>query len=213
MKPRKLRLNDLQQQWVKDWWRALQPRGENDPPLPGDLLGLKRADRAQISRCTDVPDLLAQRAVLIFAQHLIERGGKNSFLPDEGGSYEQLARVAALLALVREPLHEDRTLAWQLGHAAGNPRPLMSELRFMAMQRCWELDELLLHWRRALQLADRKANLVRLADDLLLWQKEQGHVLAHASAGVKFRWAHDYYLSSRDQAAVRETESMTEKLA
>lgn len=213
MKAVKLRLNEKQQGWVRDWWRALQPRQQGDEPLLGELGGLGRGARAQLARCCTVQELLSQHAAILFASRLIELGGENPYPADEGISYEHLVRVAACLALVRNDDHQGGSLARQLGHAAAKARPPMSELRFRAMQRCAVPDDLLVHWRRAIHLADRKADVVRLADDLLRWQREQGQVLRRASSSVKFQWAHDYYLSSRDQAAAADNESLKENLA
>lgn len=201
MKPRKPKLNLAQRSRVQDWWRALQPRAEGDAPLPGDLYHLGRGDRARLRRCADAQELLTNAATLQLANRLIALDEDGYVLRDQARSYEQLAWVAGVLAYVKEDLRDDRSLAWHLGHGAGNARPLMGDLRFRTLQRCANLPDLFVHWRRAVQLADGKVDAVRLADDLLSWQLELGQSARQAGTGVKFHWAYDYYLSARDASA------------
>lgn len=210
MKPKKLKLNDAQQRWVRDWWRALQPRQENDMPLPGELWAMGRGERARLRRCQDADELLGHAATLLLAERLITLGGGVGSLPDEAYSYERLAWVAGVLALVKNDSRDGKSLAWHLGYGAGHERPKMSELRFKTLQRSPGMSDLFRHWRRAVQLADGEADVVRLADDLLSWQAELSRSTVRASDGVKFRWACDYYLSARDRAAINDTESNKE---
>lgn len=201
MKSRKPRLNLVQRRRVQDWWRALQPRGEGDAPLPGDLRHLGRGERARLRRCTDAQELLTHAATLQLANRLIALDEEKRWLRDEAHSYERLAWVAGVLAYVKEDLRDGRSLAWHLGHSAGNERPLMGDLRFRTLQRCTNVPDLFVHWRRAVQLADGKLDVAQLADDLLSWQLELGQSAQCASAGVKFHWAYDYYLTTRDVSA------------
>lgn len=201
MKPRKPKLNLAQRSWVQDWWRALQPRAEGDAPLPGDLVHLGRGERARLRRCTDAQELLTHAASLQLANRLIALNGEGYLLRDQASSYEQLAWVAGVLAHVKEDLRDDRSLAWLLGNGAGNERPLMGDLRFRTLQRCAAVPDLFVHWRRAVQLANGKVDVARLADDLLSWQWELRQFVQRASDSVKFHWACDYYLSPRDASA------------
>jgi len=210
MRPSKPKLNEAQQRWVRDWWRALQPRDKDEPALPGELWAMRRGERAQLRRCEDVEALLAHAATLLLAERLIALGDGRGVLPGQAISYERLAWVAGILATVKEDVRDGKSLAWHLGHGAGNERPKMSELRFKALQRCLDVNDLFRHWRRAVSLADGSADVARLADDLLSWQLELGQSAARASDGVKFRWAYDYYLSKRDQAAAEEPVSNKE---
>lgn len=201
MKPPKPRLNPAQRTWVRDWWRALQPQAEGDANLPGALARLGRAARAQLRRAENVGALLAQPAALLFVQGLIQRNPEH--LPDEAISYERLACVAAVLSRVKDDIQDGKSLAWHLGAASPQTHEAMSERRFKAMLRCTHVPDLLTHWRRAVQLLDGKADVVRLADDLLAWQIElarahDGYAL-RASTDIRFHWAFDYYLSAKDQ--------------
>lgn len=203
MKPPKPRLNEAQRTWVREWWRALQPLAEGDTRPQGSLAQLGRGARAQLRRCEGAQDLLAQSAVLLLAQGLVKRNPDR--LPDEAVSYERLAWVAGVLARVKDDLHDGKSLARHLGKAGTGDQEAMSERRFKAMQRCTHMPDLYMHWRRAVQLADGKADVARLADDLLAWQIElsqsQDGYPSRASDGIRFHWAFDYYLSAKDQDA------------
>jgi CRISPR system CASCADE complex protein casB len=212
MKPRKCRMSDKQLQWVRDWWRSLQPREQDKDALPGELRGQGRADRARLRRCENVEELLSNSATLLFARRLIALGGGSKVFSDESKTYEQLAWVAGALALVKEDPHDDRTLAFRLGKALGGERPAMSELRFQSLQAATTTEDYFLQIRRAIQLADKKTDVARLADDLFAWQLEHGQSALRASSGVKFHWAYDYYLSAGQKAAADEPESIKENL-
>ena len=212
MKPRKCRMSDKQLQWVRDWWRSLQPREQDKDALPGELRGQGRADRARLRRCENVEELLSNSATLLFARRLIALGGGSKVFSDESKTYEQLAWVAGALALVKEDPHDDRTLAFRLGKALGGERPAMSELRFQSLQAATTTEDYFLQIRRAIQLADKKTDVARLADDLFAWQLEHGQSALRASSGVKFYWAYDYYLSGGQKAAADKPESIKENL-
>ena len=212
MKPRKSRMSEKQRQWVRDWWRSLDPRDQDKDALPGELRGQGRADRARLRRCENVEELLSNSAALLFARRLIALGGSSKAFADESQVYEKLAWVAGALAHVKEDPGDERTLAFRLGKALGGERPAMSELRFRSLQAAAETDDFYLQIRRAIQLAGKKADVVRLADDLLSWQLEQGKSVSRASSGVKFYWAYDYYLSGGQKAAADKPESIKENL-
>ena len=195
MKPREFRMSEKQRQWVRDWWRSLHPRDQDQDALPGELRGQGRADRARLRRCMTAEELLSNSSTLLFARRLIALGGDSKTFSDESRVYEQLAWVAGALAHVKEDLDDDKTLASHLGKASGGERPAMSELRFKALQATSTTEDYFLQIRRAIQLAGKKADVARLADDLFVWQLEQGKSASRASSGVKFHWAYDYYLS------------------
>ena len=85
-------------------------------------------------------------------------------------------------------------------------------LRFRSLQAAASADDFFLQIRRAIQLADGKTDVARLADDLFAWQLEQGQSALRASSGVKFHWAYDYYLSVGQKADADEPESIQENL-
>lgn len=207
MKSRRFKLNEEQRRWVRNWWKALQPRVEGDAVLPSVLGAMGRGERAQLRRCAEAEELLGHAATLLLAQRLIELNDEKGPVPDTPLSYERLAWVAGVLAVVKEDIHDGKSLALLLGNAAGNERPKMSELRFKMLQSRSSVADLFVQWRRAVQLADGALDVARLADDLLSWQIELELVAARASDGVKFHWACDYYLSSRDRDAAKDVES------
>jgi len=210
MRPRKPNLNNAQRNWVRDWWRALQPREAGSEPLPATLVGMGRGERARLRRCGTADELLGEPSVLLLADQLIALGDEQWPLFKEAITYERLALVAGVLAKVKEDARDQRSLAWRLGNSSGEGRAVMSESRFKRLQRTQTIDDLFLQWRRAMQLAAGKVDVAQLADDLLTWQLELGQSATRASDGVKFRWAYDYYLSARDRAAAEDPESNKE---
>ena len=102
MKPRKFRMSERQRQWVRDWWRSLDPKNQDKDALPGELRGQGRADGARLRRCENSEELLSQSATLLFARRLIALGGSSKAFSDESKAYEQLAWVAGALVHVKE---------------------------------------------------------------------------------------------------------------
>ena len=101
MKPRKLKLNDAQQRWVRDWWRALQPRGDGDEPLPGELWAMGRGERAQLRRCSAADELLGHAATLLLAARLVALNKEKGPLPDDARSYERWQRSRTICVMTR----------------------------------------------------------------------------------------------------------------
>lgn len=205
-------LDDAQRQWVRNWWRALQPRQADDPPLSPVLSGLGRRSRAMLRRCGDLDDLLLEAANHLLADRLIELDRHKDWrsLADEAEAYAHLALVGGVLAQVREDSRDGLSLAEHLGKLVGNERRVMSESRFKRLQRAQEVDDLYLQWLRAVKQVGGKVDVGQLANDLLAWLIEREQPPGRASDGVKFRWAYDYYLSKREQAAAEEPVSNKE---
>lgn len=209
MRPRKPNLNNAQHDWVRKWWRALQPREAGSEALPAALVGMGRGERARLRRCATADELLSEPSALLLADGLIADGERWP-LSKKAVTYERLALVAGVLAKVKEDVRDQRSLAWRLGNGSGGERAAMSELRFKRLQRTEDIDDLFLQWRRAVQLADGRADVAQLADDLLTWLLELGQSTSRGSDSVKFRWAYDYYLSARDRAAAEAPEANKE---
>lgn len=205
-------LDEEQRQWVRHWWRALQPRAAEDKPLPSMLAGLGRGGRARLRRCGDLDELLAEPAVYLLAERLIELDRQKDWrcLFDEADAHAHLALIGGILAQVREDSRDGLSLAEHLGKLVGTERRVMSESRFKRLQRSRDLDDLYLQWRRAVKQVDGKVDVGWLANDLLAWLLERAQPPGRASDGVKFRWAYDYYLSKREQAAAEEPVSNKE---
>lgn len=205
MRKPKSRLNEAQHRWVLDWWNALQenPSISTSHLSPELHATLGRAARAQIRRCTNIDELLQQPAVLLFARRLLQLNAEGNRIQDEAAYYERLAWITGVLVVVKTHLDEDKSLALDLGKSkTSNESARMSELRFQSMIRCTNMHLLLRHWRQAVQLNENKANVVRLADDLLAWQLDLTNQLkshySQGSRGIRFRWSCDYYFPSEN---------------
>lgn len=211
MSKRRSVLDETQRAWVRDWWRALQPRDVKSPPLPAELRGLDRGERAGLRRAVDGDALLMESSTYLLARKLIALDAAREwrYFRNEDDACLAIALAAGVLAHVRDDVVDGLCLARRLGHASGE-RPLMSELRFKRLLKSDDEDDLLRQWRRAVALAERKADVAQLADDLLAWQIEQVTPPSNASQSLRFRWAYDYYLTKREQNAGEEPASIKE---
>lgn len=212
MKKRRSVLDEEQRSWVRKWWRALQPgeakEGGQPPP---ELRGLDRGERAALRRAADGDALLMESSTHLLARKLIDldAGRERRIFRSEDDAYLAIGLAAGVLAHVREDADDGRSLVRLLGHASGD-RPLMSELRFKRLLKADEEEDMLRQWRRAVALADHRADVAQLADDLLAWQIERAVPPPSASQSVRFRWAYDYYLTTREQKAGDEPASIKE---
>lgn len=130
--------------------------------------GVARGLAARLRRAQGV-EVLAERAVHDLAQALEVK--------DAG----RLIRLVQVLAEVRE--HTDVPLAKTLGHVDG-----MSQLRFQRLIRT-PAEELGTAVRRALPLANRRANVAALGPDVLFWNDD-----------VRTRWCFQYFEAARGGA-------------
>ncbi|MGV8844686.1 MAG: type I-E CRISPR-associated protein Cse2/CasB [Pseudomonas sp.] len=201
MKAQRRYLDDAQHSWLRQWWRALQPREEGAVNLPGELLAMGRADRARLKRCSGLDDLLLESATHRLAGRLLTLEANKQWPRFSSVDYTPLALLAGALAQVTDDQANGASLAAQLGGAKPGETAPMSELRFRRLQQVRGIDDFYRQLVRALQLAKRKVDLAALAEDVLAWSLEQGHTSVAPSDGLKFRWARDYYLSAPDRAS------------
>lgn len=200
MKRQKIYFNEAQQAWVLNWWKVLHGQIEGEEKSsPYELMGFGRGDRAQIRRCEDVHDLLMQRCVLFFAEKICKLNPEKML--ETPSNYEKLAYIAGILVYVKNNLEDQESLAKHLGQNEedSSNHPKMSENRFKAMMRCTRTSDLFTHWRRALQLNQHQADVIRLANDLFGWQMDlergqQGHHI-RVNDSIRFYWSVDYYES------------------
>lgn len=94
---------------------------------------------------------------------------------------DNLARVAGLMALVKEDSGSKRPLAKQMGTANGD-RATVSELRFRRLLAQPNGDELYPHLARIVRHLNGKVDLLGLADAAYLWDER-----------TRKAWAYDYY--------------------
>lgn len=149
------------------WWRALADREHGD-----------RAVMARLRRCTRPADALAIPQAIALVRQL------GAHRPEDA------LGLAILLAHVREDDREHRLMraaGWKRfpgqrqESAAGEDRPLLSELRFRRLLRtAW--NDRLPAFIRLVRLLGDKAKVSDLAESFLYWGDP-----------VRQRWAFDYF--------------------
>lgn len=154
------------------WWREQIADRES---------GAARGLSARLRRANGVA-LLAEPQVISLARRL-------SLGP---GQAVALMRLVKVLADLRKD--DPQPLAVRLG----GPDPALSTLRFQRLMRA-EGDELTQQLRRALPMADRRCNVARLAQDLLLWEHP-----VHGDR-IRARWCFDYFGAAAPEALAAES--------
>ncbi|MBU4612117.1 type I-E CRISPR-associated protein Cse2/CasB [Achromobacter sp. GG226] len=208
MKARNPYLDDKQREFVRAWWKALQPK-EFDPEAKHKALAsgldFDRGDRAHLRRAANLDDLVLAAAPHRLAQRLLALDAAKTHprLSDSSDVYRRIAMTCGLLAHVKKDAGDGRSLAWQVGYAPkrkDSKELLMSELRFKRMLKATSLDDLYRQLVRALALADGHVDVTQFADDVLAYLTEIDRPPSNAAQSVKLYWAHDYYLSAKEQA-------------
>lgn len=201
-------LSPAQAELVWDWWYALQPRGEDDPKPNSRFAMFSRRERAGLRRCRAPEQVLLEGAFIRLAQPLLaQEEGKQRpiFVDREGGDPTPYALVAGLLAQVEDGRRDGVSLAARLGQPIEAERPLMSALRFARLQTAASEAEFYQLARRAIQLAERKADVVCLADELLAWVWEfRGNQPDKPRDRLRVRWATAYFTAANKLEAPAE---------
>jgi CRISPR system Cascade subunit CasB len=148
-------------QALQKWWEELQ---------------LRNADRAELRRAESVAEIILlpafQRVCIRF----------KPFFQHEKNWEDRFAAITGLLAHVRSTTRD--TLAYTM---SGNPKPVVSELRFRRLiQR--DRNELFISMIRVLRMLDGKANLHDLAHSVYYWGDP-----------VKRDWAFTYFPNTPDK--------------
>lgn len=184
-------LNPAQRELVRDWWYALQPRGEKDPLPRGIFAMLSRADRAELRRCQEPTQVLLQGAFIRLSAAFAAQQNGLSWIAKDATA---LALVAGLVAWVKDDLNDQSSFARQLGETGEADRPLMSKLRFSRLQTATAEEEFYQLARRAIQLVDGKADVAQLAEELLAWVSEfRGMQPDKPKDRIQVRWATAYF--------------------
>ncbi|NTV11755.1 MAG: type I-E CRISPR-associated protein Cse2/CasB [Zoogloea sp.] len=186
-------LSPAQEEIVRDWWYALQPRGEDDPPARGEFSMFTRRDRAELRRCADPDQVLLVGAFMRLAKPLLKLEAAKKFRPfdDDVSAY---ALVAGILAHVDTDLKDGSSFAALLGKPGDGDRPAMSTLRFARLQTAYSEADFFQLARRAVQLVGKKADVVKLADELLAWVWEfRGNQPDKPRDRLRVRWASEYF--------------------
>ena len=148
---------------LQKWWEELQERS---------------GDRAELSRAKTVADVILLPAFQRACQRF------KPFFHHQENWESRFAAIIGLIAHVRNPSHTKLALAM-----AGNPKPVVSELRFRRLiQR--DRDDLYVAMIRILRMLGNTANLSDLANSVYYW-----------GDGVKRRWAFDYFPNTPDKAS------------
>ena len=207
------KLSDLQKEEVRDWWQWLLPESQNDQDLKDRLNGkfgaFSRANRAVLKRCSEPSLVLLEPAFHRLLNRLEIVAGKEGQV-----EVQPLALVAGLLACVKSAPESDEksSFAAILGRPKDreNDRPVMSKLRFARLQTATSEEEFYQLARRAIQLADAKADVAELADELLAWVREfNGQRPDKPKDRIQVRWATAYYTAALKLA--KPTQSATTK--
>ena len=159
---------------IERWWQSLD---EN------------RGDRAVLRRAMVPDDVLLTAAFARFLRQM-PPGWPDSKVPITGA-----AMVAAVVAGVDKNIEESFAAALATDNNSKG-RAVMSELRFQQLQKSRSPEEFFIRIRRAVNLLERKVNIVSLANDTLDWYQE--HRFGPASRPeqrLAVRWANDYYIN------------------
>lgn len=129
----------------------------------------------------------------LFAKLKNSNASKEDLLPG-------LAAVAGILSSIEE--NSEKSFAESCAQdTKGSGSPIVSELRFSAMQKSHTLDELYTRMRRIIQQLGRTANVLSAADDVLHWYRE---MILHAEDPdtrnhILVRWGMEYFQNEPQQ--------------
>ncbi|WP_192035590.1 type I-E CRISPR-associated protein Cse2/CasB [Halomonas sp. YLGW01] len=190
-------LSDDERRVVRLWWQRLtlsdaEARERRlPPPWP-------RGVRAVLRRCATPEAAVLTEGFRKLWQMLDVDAAEPADMP----AYRRRDMQAwASVATVLAELGSEKSAA-TLGHRFGEQKaetgkPLVSELRFQQLQQSHTSDELTRRLRRGLALVGKEGiSAVNLADDILLWHREQASDLPRSRRTddrLAFRWAHDYF--------------------
>lgn len=159
-------------------------------------LDQNRGDRAVLRRASSFDDILLLPAFMRFIHQM-----PSEWLALKDYQLVDAAMVAALVARVTDNKDEKHTFARSLATPAkeGGSKPAMSELRFQQLQKSRTPEDFFRRVQRAVDLLGGKVNICSLAEDVLLWMKEQRYGPASKPQDrLAIRWATDYYKFLRD---------------
>ena len=160
-----------------DWWKKLE---EN------------RGERAILRRAASVDDVLLTTAFARFLKMMPAGWSEDYRLFDS-------AMVAGLLARVKTHVEKNSFAKSLAMPKKEGSKSVMSELRFQQLHKSRDADEFYLRMIRALAMLDGRTNVFSLADDILLWSKEQRQsVDKNPHKRLAVRWATDYYTFLKD---------------
>jgi CRISPR system Cascade subunit CasB len=166
-------------QKLRDWWETL----DHD-----------RGARAELRRAESPADVLLTQGFRSLCRTLAGYWTQESRLL-------ALAAVGGILANVKDNSEQTKgkiqSFAAQCAAFSdrGGDKPIVSEWRFSQLQKSRTLDELYTRMNRTVKLLGGKANIVSIADGVLLWAKEmvEGEVDTDPRNRILVRWGLDYF--------------------
>ncbi|MCK9169541.1 MAG: type I-E CRISPR-associated protein Cse2/CasB [Treponema sp.] len=147
---------------------------------------------AELRRTETPADVFLTRGFhALFSKMTASRWARQENLP-------ALAAVAGVLASVTT---HDADKSFAESCAQGDSQPVVSELRFAALQKSRTLEELYTRMRRIIHQLGEKVNVLSTADDILHWYKEivAGEEDADTRNHIGVRWGMDYFLHEPEQ--------------
>lgn len=151
-----------------------------------------RGERAVLRRAATADDILLTPAFSKFLDFMPEHWRTTQHLFDS-------AMVAGLLARVKED-NRNNTFAKALAlpKQVGG-KAVMSELRFLQLQKSQDPDEFFRRVSRAIALLGGNVHILSLADGILHWLLEHRRAIdREPTKRLAVRWATDYYTSYKD---------------
>ncbi|WP_093552220.1 type I-E CRISPR-associated protein Cse2/CasB [Pseudoduganella namucuonensis] len=135
-----------------------------------------RANRAMLKRCATLNDVVLSPAYQRFHRRMVVCGGWPADASDREN--DKLAAIAGLLAHVKE-ISEDAMPESFSGR--DKEKQSVSEIRFRALLKADDTDDLFRSLRRTLPLLKHTLNIHALAHDVFLWGDK-----------IKKKWAYGY---------------------
>ena len=162
---------------ILTWWNSL----EYDSGL-----------RAELRRAESPSDVILTDGFRVFFKKMQEtKWARNDYII-------ALAAVAGVLSIVKE---NDSSKLFAEQCAQGSEHPVVSEMRFSALQKSRNIDELFTRMRRIIHQLGETANILSVVDDIFHWYEEM--VLHNEDNDVRntirMRWGMDYFLNAENK--------------
>ncbi len=167
------------------WWSSLQSREVEGRMIPGD-----RAAVARLKRAANIMEAASEPAT----GDLYRRIG----FTDPKRDLPRAALLAAVLARVRDDDRKNKFIAEAIGAPRGGEgsTALITPVRFKRLVAARDPDDLLIAFRRVVDILGKTANVADLADQLLAWTDSRTGDIA------RVRFAFAYHGASRYAPAI-----------
>ena len=195
---RRCRMLDAHERFVvRRWWQrlALSDREAKSRHLPPPW---PRGVRAILRRCETPDAAVLTEGFRKLWQMLDDEAENSSSARPRRRDIQAWACVALIAAQLDDDTPGSRPAQAFARQRKETGKPNVSELRFQQLQQSQSLEELTRRLRRALAMVgDAPISVVDLADDVLLWCRENTATAPISARRVDeriaFRWANDYF--------------------